>query len=135
MIITIPIRSQAAIGLTALNAGVYLLPYTLSMELGAFLVAMVVKRRRLVPMYLGLLAAVLQLVGVSLLSLGPIEDPAYKAIYGIEVVVGLGVGAAIAVTTLMMPHATEKRDLCTFLPRFQSPPRWVLPTDISFYAS
>lgn len=116
--IQIPLRSQAALGMSAFSAGIYLIPFTLSMEFGAMVVAMLVKKRRLAPVHLGFAAAVLQLVGVVLLSVGPVENPAYKAMYGIEVVVGLGVGAAIAVTTLMMPYATEKRDLCTF---FQHP--------------
>ncbi|KAI0883457.1 putative multidrug resistance protein fnx1 [Annulohypoxylon maeteangense] len=109
--IQIPVFSQAAIGISALGAGVHLIPYTLAMEIGAMLVAMVIAKRRLAPVYLALVATVMQLVGVVLLSTGSPESPGYSAMYGIEAVLGLGVGAAIAVTTLMMPYATEKRDL------------------------
>lgn len=110
--IQIPIRSQAAIGMSALSAGVHLIPFTLAMEFGAMLVAMLITKRRLPPVYLALVANVMQLVGVVLLSMGSPDNPGYRAMYGIEAVLGLGVGAAIAVTTLMMPYATEKRDLC-----------------------
>lgn len=69
--IQIPIRSQAAVGLSALEAGVYLLPYTLTMELGAMLAAPPIRRRRLPPVYSALAAAVMQLVGVALPSTVP----------------------------------------------------------------
>ncbi|KAF2643322.1 hypothetical protein P280DRAFT_422076 [Massarina eburnea CBS 473.64] len=104
--IQIPTRLQTAIVISAMKAGIYLIPFTLAM-----LVAIVIKKRRLSPVYLALMTAAMQLVGVVLLSLGPIDNPGYKAMYGIEFVVGLGVGADIAVTTLMMPHAIEKREL------------------------
>ncbi|CAJ2502289.1 Uu.00g096830.m01.CDS01 [Anthostomella pinea] len=109
--IQIPIRSQAAVGMGALSAGVHLIPFTLAMEIGAILVATIIAKRRLPPVYLALVAGVLQLVGVVLLSEGSPNNPGYSAMYVIEVILGLGVGAVIAVTTLMMPYATEKRDL------------------------
>ncbi|XDG03758.1 hypothetical protein ABKA04_003373 [Annulohypoxylon sp. FPYF3050] len=110
-LIQVPIFSQAAVGTSALGAGVHLIPYTLAMEIGAMLVAASIAKRRLPPVHLALVAAVMQLVGVILLSIQSPNNPGYRGMYGIEAIIGLGVGAAIAVTTLMMPYATEKQDL------------------------
>lgn len=111
-LIQVPIFSQAAVGTSALGAGVHLIPYTLAMEIGAMLVAASIAKRRLPPVHLALVEAVMQLVGVVLLSVQSPNNPGYRGMYGIEAIIGLGVGAAIAVTTLMMPYATEKQDLC-----------------------
>lgn len=110
-LIQVPIFSQAAVGTSALGAGVHLIPYTLAMEIGAMLVAASIAKRRLPPVHLALVEAVMQLVGVVLLSVQSPNNPGYRGMYGIEAIIGLGVGAAIAVTTLMMPYATEKQDL------------------------
>ncbi|KAI2466141.1 hypothetical protein F4781DRAFT_434687 [Annulohypoxylon bovei var. microspora] len=103
-IIPIPILLQVAIGMSALSAGVYLIPYMLAMEISPMLVATLITKRRLPSVYLALVGAVLP-------SIGSPGNPGYGAMYGIEAVLGLGVGAAITVTMLMALYATEKPDL------------------------
>ncbi|KAI0144561.1 major facilitator superfamily domain-containing protein [Xylariaceae sp. FL1272] len=112
-IINIPLRFQTAAGLSALQAGIRLIPLTVTLQIGAMLVAILTKKGRTAPIYLLLVGAGLQLIGVVFLSQGDAKHATWSGIYGFEAVTGVGLGLTIGVVTLMMPHACEVRDRAT----------------------
>ncbi|KAI1261413.1 drug resistance transporter [Xylariaceae sp. FL1019] len=112
-IINIPLRFQTAAGLSALQAGIRLIPLTVTLQIGAMLVAILTKRGRIAPVHLLFVGASLQLIGVVFLSQGDADHPTWSGIYGFEAVTGVGLGLSIGVVTLMMPHACEVRDRAT----------------------
>uniref|UniRef100_A0A8H7NQR2 Major facilitator superfamily (MFS) profile domain-containing protein n=1 Tax=Bionectria ochroleuca TaxID=29856 RepID=A0A8H7NQR2_BIOOC len=112
-IITIPVRYQASVGVSPLQAGIRLIPLSLAIQVGAMLVAGLTKKRRLPPIYMLFVGAAFQLIGCIFLSRGSPEDPDWKGLYGLMVLTGLGIGLNIGVATLMMPYITEERDKAT----------------------
>ncbi|KAI1179865.1 drug resistance transporter [Nemania sp. FL0916] len=112
-VITIPMRAQASAGDSPLQAGVRLIPLSLTIQIGAMIDAILTKKRRLAPIYLLLAGASLQLIGCVFMSRGPPQHPDWHALYGIEVVTGIGLGLSIGAVTLMIPYAIEDRDRAT----------------------
>ena len=56
------------------------------------------------------LGAILQIVGTSLLSILPTLQEIQPAIYGYQVILGLGLGFNIAGLTVLTPYVVKKRD-------------------------
>jgi hypothetical protein len=110
-IVTIPLRYQAAAGVSALQAGIRLIPMSLTVQIGAMLVAVLTKKRRMPPIYLLFVGATLQMIGCIFLSRGSPDHPNWNGLYGFEAMTGIGVGITIGVVTLIIPYATEKRDI------------------------
>ncbi|CAI6237031.1 unnamed protein product [Periconia digitata] len=110
-IINIPIRYQAAVGSSPLSAGIRLIPFSLTLQLGAGLVAGLAKKRRMPPVYLSFAGGLFQLLSLIFMSMGKATNPDWQALYGLEVLAGTGVGMGNGVVTLMTPYVTEKRDL------------------------
>jgi len=123
--VQIPVRHQAAGGASPLQAGIRLIPLSLTIQFGAMLVAVLAQKRRMPPVYLAFFGATGQVIGIIFMSRGSIEHPNWRALYGLEALTGLCVGIGIGVVTLMAPYATEKRDHGTHA---QSPNRATLMT-------
>ena len=62
--------------------------------------------------YTLLIAAALQVVGVSLLSTLPTATNVEVAQYGYQVITGFGLGLSISTILLLVPVHTERRDQC-----------------------
>ncbi|XXH01721.1 hypothetical protein Hte_008082 [Hypoxylon texense] len=73
--------------------------------------AMAVKNRRIPPLYVCLVGQLLQIIGLIFISLGSPNDPDWHALYGIEVVIGLGMGCNIGTAALLTPWTVEKGDI------------------------
>lgn len=76
--------------------------------------AMAVKNWRIPPLYLSLVGQFLQIIGLVFLSLGSPSDPDWHGLYGIEVVIGLGMGCNIGTAALLTPWTVEKGDIGKF---------------------
>ncbi|TGO57255.1 hypothetical protein BELL_1354g00020 [Botrytis elliptica] len=63
------------------------------------------------PIYLMFIGSCLQVIGVALLSTVSKDTHIDHAIYGYEVIAGLGIGIVIAMIIVVPPHVVEKRDL------------------------
>lgn len=113
-IFQLPLRYQTAAGLDPLQAGLRLLPFSLSGPLGSILSAVSAKKLRVPPLYIMLLGSVVQTIGIIIASRGPLDEPAWPALYGLEVAAGLGFGFCLGAATLMTPFVFEKRDLGEF---------------------
>ncbi|KAI1491646.1 major facilitator superfamily domain-containing protein [Biscogniauxia mediterranea] len=110
-IIQIPIRYQTAIGGSPLQAGIRVIPIAVSAPLGTMITAILLKNRRVPPLYLSLVGQLLQIVGLVFLSQGSPNDPDWPGLYGIEVIIGLGMGCNIGTAALLTPWTVEKRDI------------------------
>jgi hypothetical protein len=112
--VLIPFRSQAALGSTPLQAGVRLLPFSLSIPIGFIIQATITRRFHSPPLYTALVGQIFQVIGLVVLSKGSTQDPGWSGIYGIEVIVGLGIGFAISAVTLLTPLVAGKKNLGKF---------------------
>ncbi len=61
--------------------------------------------------YLFLFGALLQVLGLSLLSTLPTDSHVLAAMYGYEILTGVGFGITFAILMLGTPFVVEKRDL------------------------
>ena len=95
-------------------AGIRLLPYTFGGALGAVFANIIGAKRRFAVIYILFLGAVLQLVGLVLLSTLPTvrEFPAKG--YAFETIAGLGIGVTFGILMLATPFVANPRDLGKF---------------------
>ena len=107
---TIPLRYQASAGVSPLQAGIRLIPLSVTIQIGAMLVALLTKKRRMAPIYFLSVGVALQLIGCVFLSRGVPDNLDWNGLHCIEAVTGIGVGISIGVVTLMIPYAIENRD-------------------------
>ncbi|MCJ1433319.1 hypothetical protein MMC27_002678 [Xylographa pallens] len=111
--IQLPQRFQTVNATSPLGAGVRLLPYTLFSPVGTILAAQLMSKYKLHPVVLLELGAVFSTVGIALLSTVSASEAVQAAQYGYQILAGFGNGISVAVTTLLVPPAVEKRDLGT----------------------
>ncbi len=109
--IQIPLRYQTAPGLSPLQAGLRLIPFSVCGPLGTILCAALSKGKRVPPIFLAVAGEVMQVIGLVFLARSDPADPDWRGLYGLEVVIGIGFGMSLGAVTLMVPFIFEKRDL------------------------
>ncbi|KAF7592492.1 hypothetical protein BBP40_012782 [Aspergillus hancockii] len=107
----IPLRYQIAAGFTPLQAGIRLLPFSLSGPLGSVLAAMLFQKRRMPPVYAMLAGSIFQFFGVFGASRGPTDDPSWAGLPGVSVITGLGVGFCVCAATVLAYLMVHERDI------------------------
>ncbi|KAK4248390.1 multidrug resistance protein 3 [Corynascus novoguineensis] len=110
-IFQLPLRYQTSAGLSALQAGLRLIPFSVCGPLGTVFCAVLSKKRRVPPIYLAIAGELMQIIGLVFLARGDPADPDWRGLYGLEVVVGIGFGLCLGAVSLMVPFVVEKRDL------------------------
>lgn len=78
--------------------------------IGSVASAMIAKKFKIPPIYLVSFAAVIQVIGFSLLSTVSDLGKVSAAQYGYQIIAGFGVGVNISTLLLMTPYSVEKRD-------------------------
>ncbi|MCJ1263264.1 hypothetical protein MMC22_003134 [Lobaria immixta] len=111
VVVSLPQRSQAVSDVSPLNAGIRLLPYTFGAALGAVFGNIVGSKRRVAVVNLLLLGAILQLLGLALLSTLPVTKGFPAKGYGFETIAGFGVGVTFGILILATPFVANPRDL------------------------
>lgn len=114
IIIDIPQRLQTVNGISALGAGIRLVPFNFMIALGCIVINVFAMRTRIAPIYLVLAGSVIQLIGLSLfstLSSNDIMTPAPCVLYGWEILSGFGIGMVWGMLLVIPPHVVEHRDL------------------------
>ena len=109
--IQIPLRFQAANGESPWHAGIRLIAFGLAGPIGVAIAFGICGKRRLPPIYLLVAGCLLQMLGLVFMGRLSLNDVEWKGQYGLQVLVGLGCGFSIAVTTVLAPYVVEKRDL------------------------
>ncbi|THV49260.1 hypothetical protein BGAL_0204g00150 [Botrytis galanthina] len=108
--INLPQRLQVVNGMSPVAASVRLIPFTALIAFGS-VIANVFLKLHVPPIYLMFIGSCLQVIGVALLSTVSKDTHIDHAIYGYEVIAGLGIGIVIAMIIVVPPHVVEKRDL------------------------
>lgn len=109
-VIQILLRFQALNGLTPLEAGIRLLPYAVLNSLGSVVEPYIAKRFQLPPLYIILIGAIFQVIGIALLSISPASEEITAAIYVYEGLAGFGAGVNLACLIVITPFNIEKKD-------------------------
>ncbi|KAG8157943.1 hypothetical protein KVR01_012215 [Diaporthe batatas] len=109
-IFQLPQRYQIVNSLQPLDAGVRLIPFTLAAPVGSIVSAVLAKAAKIPPLYLVIFAAVLQVIGFSLLSTIPESTHIIAAQYGYQIIAGFGCGINISLFLVMTPFRVQERD-------------------------
>ncbi|EEA26380.1 hypothetical protein TMatcc_005354 [Talaromyces marneffei ATCC 18224] len=110
-IFELPIRYQNVQGLNSLQAGLRLLPFSLSGPIGSILSAGLCKSLRIPPIYIMIVGSILQVLGIIFTSRMSTTDLNWNGLYGLEVLIGIGFGFCLGGATLLIPFIFEKEDL------------------------
>lgn len=117
-IITIPQRLQTVNSLSAFDASVRLLPFALGLPVGS--VAQSTAAKRGVPcIVLLLVGGLFQVAGVAAQIKLPTAVTA--AMYGEQIVAGIGVGINLGILILWTPFQAKGADTCKFATAFSVP--------------
>lgn len=106
----LPQRFQIVNGLSATQAGVRFIPFTLASPFGSAFAPAICKKWKVPPIYFVVFAAVLQIIGLALISTLPNSQPIVAAQYGYQIIAGFGCGINIALLLLMTPFCVQERD-------------------------
>ncbi|KAI8630114.1 putative multidrug resistance protein fnx1 [Xylariaceae sp. FL1651] len=106
----LPQRFQLVNGLSGLDAGVRLIPFTLASPVGTGFAASISGRLKIPPIWIILAGASLQVVGFALLGTLPITTDLLPRTYGFEIIAGFGCGMNLALLFVIVPQVAEKRD-------------------------
>lgn len=110
IIVLLPQRLQTISGVSPLAAGIRLLPYTFGAALGAVFATIIGSKRRIAVMYILFFGALLQLLGLLLLSNFPITRDLPGKAYAFETLAGVGVGVTFGILILATPYVASTRD-------------------------
>ncbi|KAI0473346.1 putative multidrug resistance protein fnx1 [Xylariaceae sp. FL0804] len=104
----LPQRFQVVYGTSGLEAGVRLIPFTLSIPFGSIFGNTIAAKLKIPAVYLLITGSVLQVIGFALLGTLPssIHPPAKT--YGFEILSGWGCGMNFSLLFIMIPHVNER---------------------------
>lgn len=106
----LPQRLQVVNGLSPIQAGVRLIPFSLAAPFGSVITAGLAKSVKIPLVYMILVAAALQVIGFALLSTLPTTQAMIPAQYGYQVIAGFGCGINISLLVLITPFCVQERD-------------------------
>ena len=116
--INIPQRFQVVNNLSAFDAGWRLLALMLCSPLGSAVSGFLVSKIQLPPIYIFLVAAILQTVGLALMGTLSVTEPGVaSAQYGYQVILGLGIGLTLSSLIVAAPTVIDDKDTGTSLYR------------------
>ncbi|KAK3321991.1 putative efflux pump antibiotic resistance protein [Apodospora peruviana] len=112
-VVSLPQRFQAVSGMSVLDAGVRLIPFSVSGAFSSAVANLICSRARVPPVYFLVFGAVLNLVGNGLLSSLPTDGSTRfpGAGYAYQVITAGGVGTTFGILVLATPFMVEPRDL------------------------
>jgi hypothetical protein len=109
-IFQLPQKLQIVNGVSPLQAGIRLMPFTFAAPVGSMVSALIAGKMKIPPIYIVLFASVLQVIGFSLLSTLPASSELLPAQSGYEVIAGFGSGINISLLMLMTPFSVKSKD-------------------------
>lgn len=115
----LPQRLQVVNGLSPIEAGVRLIPFSLAAPFGSVITAGIAKSLKVPLVHMILCASALQVIGFALLSTLPNGHSVIPAQYGYEFIAGFGCGINISMLVLITPFCVQERDKGT---HYEIPP-------------
>lgn len=106
----LPQRFQLVNGLSGLEGGVRLMPFTFASPVGTGIAAGLATKFKVPPIWIILTGSVLQVIGFALLGTLPATTDLLARTYGFEVVAGFGCGMNLALLFVIIPRVVELRD-------------------------
>jgi len=111
-IINIPQRLQTVNSMTAVDAGIRLLPLLLLSPVASSLSGLLISKLKVPPLYLLILGGSLQTIGVGLYSSIDSSDHRIPpAQYGYQAIMGLGFGFNLSTILIMAPLVVKEKDM------------------------
>lgn len=114
----IPQRYQVVNGLTPLNAGVRLLPFSFLCPSSSAIMVTIIGKTKIPPIYFVVAGSILQIVGFGLLTTLPNSSSIPGVQYLYEVIAGIGTGTNAGVLNLMTPFSVPPQDRAVGLSSF-----------------
>jgi hypothetical protein len=110
--IELPQRFQAVNGNSPSKAGIHLLAFSLAVPIGSFFgngaAANIKNAPAIVFFFCG---SVIQLLGISLMTMTPNSQHFPHALFAYEVITGVGAGLVFSVLMIATPRCIESRDI------------------------
>lgn len=111
LVVQIPQRFIQVDGLSAFDAGVRLIPFSVLVP-GTSAVVAILFKKGVPPFYVQVAGAVLQLVGIVLLAVDTPEIASSSGKqYGYQILTGAGIGCSNVALLIIVPYINERRDL------------------------
>ncbi|KAI1078176.1 putative multidrug resistance protein fnx1 [Whalleya microplaca] len=105
----IPQRFQLVYGLSGLQAGVRLIPFTVAIPVASIVASIIAGKLKFPPIYLIMIGSCLQVIGFALLGTLPSGHDIPPRIYGAEFITGCGCGINFSLLFILIPFVIEKR--------------------------
>ncbi|OTB09508.1 hypothetical protein M426DRAFT_6778 [Hypoxylon sp. CI-4A] len=109
----LPQRFQLVYGMSGLDAGVRLIPFTVIIPVSSIFGSTIAGKLKVPPVYLLLAGSCFQVLGFALLGTLPSTLDIPHRIYGGEILAGWGCGINFALLFILIPWVNEKRDHAT----------------------
>ena len=106
-----PQRYQVLNGLSPFEAGARLIPFVVTVPVGAVLGAALSSKFKVRPTYPLCVGAILQLIAAINFALLPTDEKIHPSQYGFQVILGIGSGINNAIGTASVPHTVQKKDI------------------------
>jgi hypothetical protein len=116
LVLELPGRFESVNDSSALSGGIRILPFTVTIGLGAAVTSKLTAHGRVPPIVVLFVATVLQVLGMGLLYSIPIGTGVPAKLYGFQVLVGFGVGLSLTTLLNAMPFVVEKGDIGELIP-------------------
>lgn len=109
-IFLLPQRFQLVNGLSGLDGGVRLIPFTFASPVGTGTAAGIATKFKVPPIFVILTGSILQVIGFALLGTLPATTDILPRTYGYEVIAGFGCGMNLVLLFVIIPQVVELRD-------------------------
>lgn len=111
LVITLPQRFQVVNQTTPFGAGWRILPLMFCAPFASAFAGYLIGKLKVPPFYVLLVAAILQTIGLALMSTVPTSKTSVpRAQYGYEAVLGLGTGLSLSSVILAAPAIIDPKD-------------------------
>lgn len=111
-VVSLPQRLQAVSSMSVLDAGVRLIPFSVSGALSSALANLICSRAKVPPLYFLIFGSALTTLGNALLSTLPVDSTSFPGEgYAYMVITAAGIGTTFGILVLATPFMVEARDL------------------------
>lgn len=109
-IFELPERFQLVYGLSGLESGIRLIPFSVAVPVGTGLASGIANKFRVPAIYIIIAGSCVQVIGFALLATLPVTLYIPSRIYGFEFIAGFGCGMNFTPLFLLIPPVVSSRD-------------------------